>query len=71
MPVTVTHDGTNWRDGPAEACACCSRLTRYWLEPKDVALCPRCASGVSEDHVPSKAEWCAGARAIRAKSTNV
>lgn len=63
MAIEVTHDGEpEW--SPAESCAFCTRPTRYWFTPKDVAVCLICAKYHEADEVPSKKEWFASHDAI-------
>jgi hypothetical protein len=56
MAIKVTHDGI---PEIGERCAFCRRLTHYWFEPKDVAVCQPCAATCEEADVPTKAEWLA------------
>jgi hypothetical protein len=41
-----------------ENCCFCFGATRFWYEPKDVAVCPACAEGRAPEEVPSKENWC-------------
>jgi hypothetical protein len=58
MPLKVVHEGSDLADEPAERCCMCRARTRYWYEPKDVALCPSCAEVTAAKNVPSKETWC-------------
>lgn len=49
----------NW---PLENCALCFKPTRYWYEPKDIALCQSCAKTAEAEALPSKVEWCTQVR---------
>lgn len=51
LPIRPADD-----PGP-EPCACCSKLTTWWYEPNDVALCARCAEEKTAKEIPSKAAW--------------
>lgn len=44
---------------PLEPCAICYERTKFWYEPKDVAVCKKCAEVVTPDQIPSKERWCA------------
>lgn len=45
-------------DGPAvEPCALCWTPTKYWYEPKDVAVCPTCSQVATYEKVPDKEIW--------------
>jgi hypothetical protein len=64
MAIEVTHDGEReWQ--PGEPCAFCSRPTRYWFTPKDVAVCLICALAHEAADVPSKKEWFVSNEALR------
>ena len=63
--MKITHDGT--KPGEVqERCCMCRKPTRYWYNPKDVAVCPECAKHTSPDDLPSKADWIAKEVAIHA-----
>lgn len=55
MPIPVTKDDA---PDPGEHCCFCYRLTRFWYEPKDVAVCQSCADTHEPSEVPTKAIWC-------------
>ena len=55
MPIPLTEDDL---PDPGENCCFCFKLTRFWYQPKDVAVCPSCASDHTPDDVPSKMMWC-------------
>lgn len=56
--ITVCHDGfPSWERG--ERCAFCKKSTHFWYEPKDVAVCQKCAKTATPELVPSKADWMA------------
>jgi hypothetical protein len=56
MPVDVVKEPPG-SGGPAEFCCRCQKLTRYWYQPKDVALCLSCAAIVDDKDIPTKVEW--------------
>ena len=57
MALKVVHDGS--ADGDVqERCCMCRAKTRFWYDPKDVAMCEPCAKKTKHEDVPSKAEWC-------------
>lgn len=56
--ITVCHDGFPiWECG--EHCALCKKSTHFWYEPKDVAVCQKCATTATHESIPSKSEWMA------------
>lgn len=57
--MKVVHDG--FSDG-GEHCCFCHRITHFWYEPKDVAVCPSCAATRLVRNVPNKEDWCASVR---------
>lgn len=54
MSVEVVK--SEFEDG-FEPCCVCKKQTLYWYEPKDVALCPRCATASIPEIIPTKEEW--------------
>jgi hypothetical protein len=60
--LTVHHEPVEFRAMPAEDCAGCSKPTRYWYEPADIAVCQQCAPKLTRKDLPTKAAWCKGAR---------
>jgi hypothetical protein len=65
--IKVVHDGTKPGDCCAERCCNCRAPTHYWYAPKDVAVCPDCASTMKVSDVPTKAVWCAKEARLPAK----
>ena len=43
--------------GTLENCVFCRTETEYWYKPKDVAMCPNCASAALAEEVPDKLDW--------------
>lgn len=64
--ISLTHDGSSFPE-PAERCCFCRTPTRYWFQPKDVAVCQDCAEHMTVAEVPTKDEWFAKENAIFAQ----
>lgn len=56
MAIEVTQEPPS--SEPSERCCFCWQRTRFWYEPKDVAVCPICAEASNPDDVPAKVAWC-------------
>ena len=40
-----------------EQCCICGIKTRYWYDPRDVALCTTCAKTAKSSEIPTKIKW--------------
>ena len=55
--IKVKHEPMDLMEAPPEKCFRCGCETRFWYEPKDVAVCRECAKSLGASDVPSKAQW--------------
>jgi hypothetical protein len=64
MTLPVIQEPGDFTGQPAEHCCLCRAHTRFWYQPKDVALCLTCAEAAADTDIPSKADWCAKEREL-------
>lgn len=55
--MVKVHDPFPSDEGIAENCCICREPTYYWYQPKDVALCKKCAHTIEEEDIPTKIDW--------------
>lgn len=60
IPVTIEPESLT--QFGSENCCFCYKVTKFWYEPKDVAVCVNCATTHSVDQVPTKKAWCEAVR---------
>lgn len=62
MPVSIAKEPDESPFRTREHCCFCFKPTSFWHEPKDVAVCIKCAEIHQDEDVPTKADWCASVR---------